>query len=88
MAAVATEGPCNLPGSGPPPEDMLDSGDHIAAGTMLIWEACATLGVMVTSGPKLLLMVMSGSMVLLHMGSVMMSIAHVTTEAHLNYVLK
>lgn len=88
MAAAAFEGPCNLPGSGPPPEDMLDSGNHTAAGTMPIWEACATLGVMVTSGPKLLLMAMTGSMVLLQMGSVMMSIAHINTEAHLNYMLK
>lgn len=42
---------------------------------------------MVTSGPKLLRMAMSGSMVLPHLGSVLMSLAHVTTGAQANHVL-
>lgn len=41
----------------------------------------------VTSGPKLLLRALSGSMVLLQLGSMLMSMTHITTEAHVNHVL-
>lgn len=43
-------------------------------------------GTMVTSGPKLLLLVMSGSTDLSQLGSVFMSVAYVATEAHKNHV--
>lgn len=36
---------------------------------------------------KLLLLVMSECVVLLQLGSVLMSIAHVSTEAHVNHML-
>lgn len=42
---------------------------------------------MVTTGPKLLLLVMSESMVLMQLGSGLMSITHVTTGAFVNHVL-
>lgn len=42
----------------------------------------------VTSGPKLLLLAMSGCVVLLKLRSVLMFIAHITTIAHVNRVLK
>lgn len=42
---------------------------------------------MVTATSKLLLLAMSGSVVLTQLGSVLMSIAHVTTGAYVNYVL-
>lgn len=43
---------------------------------------------MVTSRPKVLLMDLSGPLLLLKLGSVYMPIAHVTTGAHVNHVLK
>lgn len=45
-------------------------------------------GAIVTSGPKLLLLAMPRSMVLLHLGSVLMFNAQVTTGAHVNHMLK
>lgn len=42
---------------------------------------------MVTTGPKLLLLAIPGSVVLLLLGSVFMSVAHVITGAHASHVL-
>lgn len=48
----------------------------------LVWEACLSSGVMVTSSPWLLPGAMPGSMTLVQIGSVLMSVAHVTTEGY------
>lgn len=60
-----------------------------AAGTILIWVACHPdqHGPMVTSIPEPLprvMSVISGSVFLLELGSVIMSMAHVTTGGHRN----
>ena len=41
---------------------------------------------MVTTGPKLLLLAMSGFVALMPLGSALMSVACVTTMAHVNHV--
>lgn len=52
--------------------------DHAAAGVILIQVAYVATRAMMTSRSQLLLTAMSESMVLLQLGSVMMSIAHVS----------
>lgn len=62
-------------------------------GIMLLLDSCQSWRpvqpsrAMVTSGPKLLLMAMSGSLVLLLLGSLLTSIVCVTTGGHMNDVL-
>lgn len=60
---------------------MLVSEDLAATGTLLIWVVCAATGATVTSGPKDIY----GSMFLLKLGSVMMSMAHVPTRVNRNH---
>ena len=55
---------------------------HAAVGAILIWVAWSASRAMITSGPELLLRAMSGSMVLLQLGSVLMFMARVTTRGH------
>lgn len=47
--------------------------------------ACTVTGEMMTSRPELLSKAMSGSVILLGLGSMMMSLAHVAIEVHRNY---
>lgn len=58
---------------------MLLPEDLVAVWIMQIWVAFAAPWFMVTSGPKLLVMTMSGSVVLQQLWSVLMSVACVTT---------
>lgn len=52
---------------------------HAASGAVLIWVACADTGALVASEPELLLGSVSGSVVLQQLGSVVMSMVHVST---------
>lgn len=63
---------------------MLVPGGHVASGAVLIWVACADTGALVASEPELLLGSMSGSVVLQRLGSVVMSMVHVSTGGHWN----
>lgn len=65
---------------------MLESGDFATNGPMLIWEACTTIQTTVASRPKLMLMAMIQSVVPLQLGSVLMSVPCVTTEAHASHM--
>lgn len=53
---------------------------HAATRAVLMQVACATTRAMVMSGTELLLRAMYGPMILLQLGSVMMSVACVTQE--------
>lgn len=66
-------------GSGQPSETVLVSLGYSATGVILVWVACAATVAMVMSKPKLHPRVMSGSMILLQLGSVLTSVAHNTT---------
>lgn len=66
-------------GSGQPSETMLVSLGYSASGVILVWVACAATVAMVMSKPKLHPRVMSGSMILLQLGSVLTSIAQDNT---------
>ena len=59
--------------------------EGLAAGAKLIWVACAATRAMMASGLQLLSRAMSGSVFLLHLGSMLMSLAHVTTVGNRNY---
>lgn len=63
---------------------MLVPEGHAATGAILSWVTCATTRTLVRSKAKLQLSVMSGSMVLLQSGSVLKSLASVTTGVHCN----
>ena len=54
---------------------MLVTEDHASTRAILIWTAGSAPGAMVTSRHKLLLRAMSGSVVLLQLGSVVLSMA-------------
>lgn len=70
------------------PRIILESQNKAAPGPMLINEAYMMPSrSMVTPGPKLLLLAMSGSVVLPLLGSVLMFIVQVNTGAHVNLVL-
>lgn len=60
---------------------------HSAAGPMCTENFVLPPRTMETSEPKLLLLSMTESMVLLQLESVLMSIAHVTTGAQVNSVV-
>lgn len=60
--------------------------EGLAAGVILIRVECAAPRTMMTSGPQLLSRTMSGSVFLLHLGSALMSVTHVTTVGHRNYM--
>lgn len=59
---------------------MLVSEGHTAARAMPMWVACAATRAMMTFRPKLLVRAMSGPMVLLLLGSILIFMAHVTTR--------
>lgn len=71
-------------GSGPPP---WSSGTTVVLGPFRPERPVLQSGAMVTTGPKLLLVVMSESMVLMQLGSVLMSITRVTTGVCVNHEL-
>lgn len=71
-----------LPGIWAPPGVLLESGDHDNVRGL----HCSP-GPMVTSEPKLLLLAMSGSLVLMQLGSVLLSVVHVTKRGHENHVM-
>lgn len=63
---------------------MLVPEGHATTGAILSWVTCTTTRTLVRSKTKLQLSVMSGSMVLLQSGSVLMTLASVTTGVHCN----
>lgn len=65
------------------PGAMMESRDLVAAKPIGIWKACIVTCIVT----KLLLAVLSGSLVLLRLRSALMSIACVTTGIHVNHVL-
>lgn len=88
MAPVAEAGTQECLGSLQPPGTILESQNKAAAVPMLIKESyMIPPRSMVTPGPKLLLLDMSGSVVLPQLGSVLIFIAQVNTRTHVNLVL-
>lgn len=63
---------------------MLVTEGHAATMSMLIWVTCTAIVVVVRSRPGMLLRAMSGSTVLLELGSVLMSEAHDATKGHMD----
>ena len=58
---------------------MLVSMGHAATRAILIWMTCTVTEAMVMSRPKLQLRAVSGSMILLQLGSMLMSVVYVIT---------
>lgn len=66
-------GLCGCQGSGQPSETMLVSTGHTATGTVLIWAVCTATGAIVAYRPDWRLKALSGFMVLLQLGFVLVS---------------